>query len=158
MRISTSPQRWTTWAESWARTARFPATTSGYRQLLAWLNSYGRVDRVGVEGTGSYGCALTRYLHGQSVMVVEVSRPNRQVRRRHGKSDVVDAIAAARAVIAGEAGGLPKSQNGAVEALRTLKMVQRSAHKARTVALNQLQACLSLRTTISGSATRVVPI
>jgi transposase len=69
---------------------------------------------------------------------VEVSRPNRQVRRRHGKSDVVDAIAAARAVQAGDARAVPKTHDGAVEALRTLKLVQRSANKARVVALNQL--------------------
>src|SRR4051812_10833335 len=72
------------------------------------------------------------------VTVVEVSRPSRQVRRRHGKSDVIDAIAAARAVLAGEATTVPKSHDCSVEALRTLKLLQRSANKARVVALNQL--------------------
>jgi transposase len=123
-------------------TQSFPTTASGYRQLLAWLNRFGQLDRVGIEGTGSYGSSLTRYLHTQNVIVVEVSRPSRQVRRRHGKSDVVDAIAAARAVIAGEACGQPKTHDGPVEALRTLKIIQRSAHKARIVALNQLHSLM----------------
>ena len=120
-------------------TASFPATAAGYRQLLSWLGEQGPVERVGVEGTGSYGSALTYYLHGQGVPVTEVGRPNRQVRRRRGKSDVIDAIAAARAVIAGDATAVPKSHDGPVEALRTLKLVQRSANKARTMALNQLR-------------------
>lgn len=79
-------------------TTQFPATAGGYRQLLRWLRGFGEVGRVGVEGTGSYGAALARHLTSQDVTVIEVSRPNRQVRRRHGKTDVVDAIAAARAV------------------------------------------------------------
>jgi transposase len=74
--------------------------------------------------------------------VTEVSRPSRQVRRRHGKSDVVDAVAAARAVIAGDATAVPTSHDGPVEALRTLKVVQHSAAKARTAALNQLRNLL----------------
>ena len=69
-------------------------------------------------------------------------RPNRQVRRRHGKTDVVDAIAAARAVLSGEANATPKTHDGPVEALPTLRVLQRSATKARTQALNQLRALL----------------
>ena len=69
-----------------------------------------------------------------------MSRPNRQVRRRHGKTDVVGAIAAARAVLSGEATATPKTHDGPVEALRLLKTLQRSANKARTQALNQLHA------------------
>jgi transposase len=93
-----------------------------------------------VEGTGSYGAGLARHLTGRAVVVIEVSRPNRQVRRRYGKTDVVDAIAAARAVLSGEATATPKTHDGPVEALRTLKVVQRSANKARTQAVNQLRA------------------
>ena len=121
-------------------TRSFPTTPSGYRQLLGWLRSFGPLDRVGVEGTGSYGAALARHLTSSGIEVLEVSRPNRQVRRRHGKTDVVDAIAAARAVLSGEANATPKSHDGPVEALRALKMLQRSANKARTQALNQLRA------------------
>lgn len=119
-------------------TASFPTTSAGYAELLRWLRSHGQVERVGVEGTGSYGSGLAQHLHANGVVVVEVSRPNRQVRRRHGKSDVIDAIAAARAVLGGEATAVPKSHDGGVEALRTLKVLQRSASKARVVALNQM--------------------
>lgn len=121
-------------------TAQFPTTAKGYRSLLAWLAEFGTVEVVGVEGTGSYGAALARHLAAADVRVIEVGRPNRQVRRRHGKTDVVDAIAAARAVQSGDATATPKSHDGPVEALRALKMVQRSARKARTQALNQLHA------------------
>ncbi len=71
--------------------------------------------------------------------MLEVGRPNRQVRRRRGKTDVVDAIAAARAVLSGEATATPKTHDGPVECLRLLKVVQRSANKSRTQALNQLR-------------------
>ena len=123
-------------------TATFPTTAAGYRKLHAWLRGFGELGRVGVEGTGSYGVALSRHLRARGVEVVEVSRPNRQVRRRYGKTDVVDAIAAARAVLSGEATGTPKAHDGSVEALRTLKVVQRSATKARTQAVNQLRMLL----------------
>ena len=121
-------------------TAQFPTTPAGYRALLGWLSGFGPVVTVGVEGTGSYGAALAQHLSSLGVSVIEVGRPNRQVRRRHGKTDVVDAIAAARAVQSGDATAIPKSHDGPVEALRALKMVQRSARKAWTQALNQLHA------------------
>ena len=123
-------------------TASFPTTSAGYEQLLRWLQEHGPVDRVGVEGTGSYGSGLAQHLRTRGMTVVEVSRPNRQVRRRHGKSDVIDPIAAARAVLTGEARAVPKSHDGSVEALRSLKLLQRSANKARVVALNQLHNLL----------------
>ena len=124
-------------------TAQFRTTPAGYRKLLRWLQSFGPVHKVGVEGTGSYGSALARLLAENDVPVVEVARPNRQVRRRHGKSDIVDAIAAARAVLSGEATATPKTHDGPVEAVRALKVVQRSANKSRTQALNQLRALIS---------------
>ena len=123
-------------------TASFPTTSAGYRRLLAWLRSFGPVAAVGVEGTGSYGAALARHLTEHGVRVLEVSRPNRQVRRRHGKTDVVDAIAAARAVLSGEASATPKTHDGPVEALRTLKVGHRGAIKSKTQAMNQLRAVL----------------
>lgn len=123
-------------------TQSFPTTPTGYRNLHRWLLTFGQLDKVGVEGTGSYGSALARRLSSEGVHVVEVSRPNRQVRRRYGKTDVVDAIAAARAVQSGEATATPKSHDGPVEALRALKAVQRSANKARTQALNQIHQLL----------------
>ena len=96
----------------------FATTTAGHRALLAWLRGFGAVERVGVEGTGSYGAGLARFLHAESVTVVEVNRPNRQLRRSHGKSDPVDAVAAARAAQSGQAAGEAKTRNGAVEAIR----------------------------------------
>ena len=89
-------------------TAVFSTTTAGYGQLLSWLRGYGRLTRVGVEGTGSYGSGLMRHLRSDGVSVVEVNRPNRQMRRKRGKSDTVDAEAAARAAHSGTATGTPK--------------------------------------------------
>jgi transposase len=120
-------------------TEAFPATGKGYRQLLSWMGSYGCLVKVGVEGTGSYGAGLARYFSDESVTVVEVNRPNRQARRRRGKSDTTDAEAAARAALNGEATGTPKSADGPAEALRALRVARRSAVKARTQAANQLR-------------------
>lgn len=122
--------------------AEFPATPSGYRQLLRWLHLHGDLDRVGVEGTGSYGAGLGRYLRRQGVTVVEVDRPDRKARRQKGKSDPLDAYSAALAALSGRADGTPKSRDGHVEAIRVLRVTRRSAMKARTQAMNQLKALL----------------
>ena len=122
--------------------ATFPATGAGYDQLLDWMRSWGDLDSVGIEGTGSYGAGLARHLAAAGVPVVEVIRPNRQARRRRGKSDPVDAEAAARAVLCGEATIRPKSADGPVEAIRLLHATRRSAVKARTQAINQLKGHL----------------
>jgi transposase len=82
-------------------TVSFPATAAGYRGLLAWARGHGPVRRAGVEGTGSYGAALARHLRRAGVPVIEVNRPDRAARRRRGKTDTVDAEAAARAVLDG---------------------------------------------------------
>ena len=118
----------------------FPATTAGYRQLHQWLKSFGDVARVGVEGTGSYGKGLARHLQGEDVTVVEVDRPNRQVRRRRGKNDHVDAIAAARAAQSGDATAIAKTADGVVEQLRVLRVARRSANADRIEALAQIRA------------------
>jgi transposase len=120
-------------------TEAFPATGAGYRAALAWMRSFGELAKVGVEGTGSYGCGLARYLAGQGVEVAEVVRPNRQARRRRGKSDAADAVAAALAALNGEASGAPKAHDGAVESIRMLRVARRGAIKARTQAGNQLR-------------------
>ena len=121
-------------------TAEFAADSRGYDQLAGWLESWGAVGRVGVEGTGSYGAGLTRHLTAAGVEVVEVNRPNRQTRRRRAKTDTVDAETAARAALNGDATAVPKSADGCVEAIRTLSLARRSAVKARTVAANQINA------------------
>jgi transposase len=120
-------------------TGQFPATAAGYRALLAWMRSHGELVKVGVEGTGSYGTGLARYLTGQGVQVAEVIRPNRQARRQRGKSDAADAVAAALAALNGEASGVPKSHDGAAESIRALKVARAGAVKARTQAANQLR-------------------
>jgi transposase len=89
-------------------TALFPTTRAGLSQLSTWFTGYGALIRVGVEGTGSYGSGLTRHLRSAGISVVEVNRPNRQFRRQRGKSDTVDAEAAARAALSGTAAGTPK--------------------------------------------------
>jgi transposase len=120
----------------------FPADSSGYRQLLSWLGQHGQIRTVGVEGTGSYGAGLTRFLLDRDVMVVEVDRPDRRTRRQRGKSDPIDAEAAARAVLAGTATASPKQRDGIVESIRALRTARSGAMKARTAAINQLKALL----------------
>jgi transposase len=119
-----------------------PTTTQGSAQLLRWATRLGQVQRFGIEGTGSFAAGLSRWLQQQGYQVVEVNRPNRQTRRRRGKSDPVDAEAAARAVLAGEATTTPKAANGTVEMLRVLRVARRSAIKARGQAANQLHSLL----------------
>jgi transposase len=119
-----------------------PATTNGYQQLLTWAKSLGRLQRAGVEGTGTYGAGLTRALLDHQIDVVEVNRPDRAKRRLQGKSDPIDAENAARAVLSGSATAIPKTRSGAAEALREVSVARRSAIKAKTQAINQLRALL----------------
>ena len=120
--------------------AQFRADTGGYEQLVAPMASWGRILGVGVEGTGSYGAGLARHLGEVRIGVVEVNRPNRQLRRRRGKDDHTDAEAAARAAFGGEATAVPKSGDGPVEWIRMLTVTRRSAVKARTQAANQIHS------------------
>jgi transposase len=140
----------------------FSADPAGYRKTLAWAASFGTIEAAGVEGTGTYGAGLTRYLHNHDVSVIEVSCPNRQRRRSHGKSDPVDAVAAARAAQSGEANAQPKTRTGNVEAIRALRLARRSAAHHRVDALNQMRALLvtgpdELRATFRGTTvTRMI--
>jgi transposase len=124
-------------------TESFPTTALGYKKLLRWLEGFGPVVLVGVEGTGSYGAGLTRHLLAAGVAVVEVDRPNRQRRRRKGKSDPQDAITAARAALSGDADGAAKSRDGNVEAMRVIRVARSSARRARSQALNQMRSLIS---------------
>ncbi|MGI8946502.1 MAG: IS110 family transposase [Ornithinimicrobium sp.] len=119
-----------------------PTTPSGYVQLEQWATSLGTVQAFGVEGTGSYGAGLTRFLTARGHRVVEVNRPDRATRYQVGKSDPIDAEMAARSVLAGTARGTPKDGAGAVEMIRMLKLTRDSAVKARTQSLNQIKALL----------------
>jgi transposase len=120
----------------------FPATAAGYAELLGWLRSLGNLALAGVEGTGSYGAGLARYLAAAGVRVVEVDRPDRQDRHRQGKSDPLDAVSAARAAQSGRASGAPRGRDGAVEAIRALMVAKRSARQERTQAVNQARALI----------------
>jgi transposase len=119
-----------------------PATKAGYALLAAWAEKFGVLDRVGIEGSGSFGVGLARFLRARGVEIVEVNRPNRQHRRSFGKHDTADDEAAARALQANTATGEPKSADGPAEMVRALHVVRRSALKARTQAANQLRALL----------------
>src|ERR1700722_2212831 len=117
----------------------FSTDSAGYKALLSRLEGFGDVTKIGIEGTGSYGSGLTRYLRRAGVQVIEVDRPNREERRRSGKSDPLDAVEAARAAFSGRATGSPKSRDGAVEAIPVLVGAKRSARQARVKALVQMR-------------------
>ena len=116
----------------------FPASGVGYRQLLGWLCSFGEIDRIGVESTGSYAAALTRHLVAEDVRVLEVNRPHQHTRRRRGKTDAIDAEMAARHALSGTSTVTPKTTTGIVEAIRQLRVARDSAVKSRSMAMLQL--------------------
>ena len=119
--------------------AQFPTTGAGDTELLSWLKGFGPVARVGIEGTSSYGAPLARSLRRSGIEVVEVDRPNRQSRRRTGKSDPADAVEAARAALSGRAQGAGRSKDGNVEAIRALVVAKRSARSTRIKTMNQIR-------------------
>jgi transposase len=120
-----------------------PTTSAGYAELLAWASDLGTIDRFGIEGTGSHGAGLCRWLTGRGLIVVEVDRPDRRLRRNKGKSDTIDAESAARKVLSGEATAVPKSQDGNVERIRILRLTRRSALVAQGQASNQMHALIA---------------
>jgi transposase len=124
-----------------------PATNDGFMQLLAVATEHvgpnGRLVAFGVEGTGSYGIGLARFLRRQGHKVQEVNRPPRKSERRlSGKSDTIDAEHAARQVLTGARLATPKTADGSIEALRLLKIARDTAVKARTAAMIALKATL----------------
>jgi transposase len=120
--------------------AAFPTRPAGYYLAVKWAQSFGTVLRAGVEGTSSYGAGFTRALQDAGIDVAEVNCPDRAARRRQGKSDPLDAYAAARAALAGHDLAVPKDQH--TTALRALLTARRGAVKARTAAINQIKALL----------------
>lgn len=116
--------------------AEFPTTAAGYAAAIAFLQAHGDVGAVGVEGTSSYGAGFTHAARQAGLTVVEVNRPDKAERRRIGKSDPIDAYAAARAVVSGRATSSPKDQT--IVGIRALQTAARSAIKARTATLNQI--------------------
>lgn len=120
-RTSTRTRRWT--LDGLGRRLRelaVPTTEKGYESLVSWAEGF-PAGCAGVEGTRSYGAGLARYLRSAGIAVFEMERPKRRHLRRKGKSDSRDAEAAARAVLAGETAGVPKSGDGRVEMIRVLR-------------------------------------
>ncbi len=118
----------------------FRTTPAGYAALTSWLCGFGTLERVGIEGTGSYGAGLARHLAALGIPVLEVDRADRASRRLSGKSDPLDAVSAARAVLSGRARGQSKGRDGQVEAIRTLMVAKNSARRDRTAAINRIRA------------------
>ncbi|MFE6064732.1 transposase [Streptomyces sp. NPDC056431] len=116
--------------------AEFPTTTAGYTAALAFLGAHGDVVAIGVEGTASYGAGFTRAARAARLTVVEVNRPDRAEHRRSGKSDPIDAYAAARAALSGRASSAPKDET--VTGIRALHNAAWSTVKARIAAINQI--------------------
>lgn len=140
-------------------TTTVPATRRGQRALLAWVTQHGSLRAAGVEGTGSYGAGLARFLALEGVEVIEVTRASRKGRRHLGKNDARDAEAAARAVLSGEATAIPKPRNGIVESIRVLRHTRASAVKSRTQAGVQLRNLIitapdSVREPLAGLTTK----
>lgn len=136
----------------------FSATGAGYAALLGWLRTFGVLVVVGVEGTGAYGAGLARHLHDQGVAMVEIDRPDRKTRRNAGKSDPIDAEAAARAALARVRTGVPKARDGRVEALRNLRVARRSAIDQRADCVRQMKTLVvtapeDLRSRLRGLST-----
>ncbi len=119
-------------------TRSFASSRQGYRQMLAWMRSFGELQRVGVESTGSYGAGLLRFLQQAGVMVLEVTAPDRQDRRKRGKNDDLDAQNAAHAAYSGQRTVTPRSREGMIEALRVLVACRKTAVTARRIALQMI--------------------
>lgn len=124
------------------RSATIAATRSGYRQALRLARKQAPGGRLwAIEGTGSYGAGLTRFLAARGEQVLEVERPRREGRRGRLKSDPLDAERAARLVLAGKAGARPRL-DAQTQALRALIVAREGAVVARTAALNELRALI----------------
>lgn len=123
-------------------TRSFPTTRQGYRQMLAWMRTFGELRRIGIESTGSYGAGLLRYMQAAHVEVMEVTAPDRHDRRKRGKNDDLDAQNAAHAAFAGHRTVTPRSRDGMVESLRVLRVCRKTAVNARRIALQMIQTTI----------------
>jgi transposase len=120
-----------------------PATRDGYVELQTWAGMLGDIHAFGVEGCGSYGSGLAKFLRRHDHKVFEVARPARRGERRAaGKSDTIDAEHAARVVLSGRGTATPKLADGMIEAIRLVKIARDTAVKAHTTAIITLKATL----------------
>jgi transposase len=117
----------------------FATTRHGYKQMLTWMRSFGSLQRIGIEATGTYGAGLLRYMQNAGVEVLEVTTPDRRDRRQRGKSDDLDAQNAAHAAFVGKRTATPKSRDGMIEALHVFTACRKTAVAARRVALQMIQ-------------------
>ncbi len=117
--------------------------------LVTWARTLGDLESFGIEGTGSYGAGLTRFVRQQGLRVLEVNQCDRRKRRNEGKNDTLDAEAAARSVLAGVATAIPKAADGMAEMARQIKTARDTAVKARTAAM------VTLKTLLVNAPTRV---
>jgi transposase len=133
-----------------------PADSGGYVQLERWAVGFGRILAFGIEGTGSYGAGVASHLQRQGHRVIEVNRPDRRELRMNGKSDVLDAENAARAVLSGRATAMPKAADGEIEMLRQIKIAKDTAMmRARCGHGHPLAKSCSDRAAASAQATLV---
>lgn len=140
-------------------TLTVPTDTGGFKQLLTWADSFGKVLAFGIEGTGSYGATLTSFLRRHGHKVVEAGRPDRRQRRLNGKSDTLDAENAARSVLAGFATVIPKTADSSVEMIRQLKIAHDSAVTDRSAAMISMKAMLvHADDTLRRETNRMTPI
>src|SRR5260370_40397872 len=102
--------------------------------MLAWMRSFGDLERIGVESTGSYGGGLLRFMQQAGIAVLEVTTPDKQDRRRRGKNDDLDAQNAAHAAFAGQRTVTPRSRDGMIKSLRFLMASRKTAGAARGIA------------------------
>lgn len=123
-------------------TRSFPTTRQGYRQMLAWMRTFGQLRRIGIESSGSYGAGLLRYMQAAHIEVMEVTAFDRHDRRRHGKNDDLDAQNAAHAAFAGQRTVTPRSRDGMVESLRVLRVCRKTAVDARRIAMQLIQTTI----------------
>ena len=123
-------------------TCRASANRAGYADLVIWARTLGAVEAFGIEGTGSYGVGLARFVRRQGLRVVEVNHGDRRKRRNNGKNDTLDAESAARSVLAGVATAIPKVADGTAEMVRQIKIARDTAIKARSVAITTLKTLI----------------
>ncbi|WP_413282512.1 IS110 family transposase [Vibrio sp. MA40-2] len=123
-------------------TESFPTTRHGYKKMLMWMSSFGRVSRIGIECSGTYGLGLLRYMQSSGIEVLEVTAPDKSDRRKRGKDDSLDAENAAHAAFSKLRTVTPKTRDGMVESLRVLKSCRKSAVSARTVALQMIRTSI----------------
>jgi transposase len=123
-------------------TQSFETSRQGCKSLLRWMRCFGHLQKVGIEGTGSFGSSLNDVMIADGISTVEVNRPNRQERRRLGKTDAIDAELAARAALSGQASAIPKDRSDIVGSLRALRIAYMSLRDSRTRIINQMEGII----------------